>query len=146
MKLNILLSSITIILIFVFLHNKKTQNFVNFPSKYPLETDYPFNYPTGLFIPSNEKDFRLGITSSVSSSRKYIPTDLRCHPVIDCPQEITRNGKKIIIPPYREKCLGKNICNDKTPIDPSFGSMTKNTPQKSKYTCFLKDSDIENKN
>jgi len=129
-----------ILLLLLFLRKKKFELFnIEIPRDtrfftHPIQQNYPYYNPTGLFIPTDKPtdtpfpklidsttynkyhgyipELEQGYSPTIEHPIKYLSKDVRCDPILDCPQKIKlNNGKIITIPPYRKRCVGNNVCN-----------------------------------
>lgn len=104
MRGDIIVSCILLLLLLLYIKYNRQELFLD-------KRQVLFNYPSRMTRVI--KEFRLGYSPSVLYPRNLIPKDLRCDPILDCHQKITyEDGKEVIIPPIRTKCLGdrKAIC------------------------------------
>ena len=105
MKPDIFIAVVSFMLLLLYLYSYRERFMVL------NEADFPFQYPTRFTNVISKA--RSGYNTSLLYPKDMIPKDLRCDPILDCPQKVKdKDGCIVTLPPMRTKCLGdrKEIC------------------------------------
>lgn len=104
MKTGIIVSGGLLLLLLLYIRYNRNEYFMDQNSMF-------FYYPSRM--KNVIRRFTLGYPTSSLYPKSLIPKDIRCDPVLDCPQTlIDECGEEITLPPIRTKCLGNReaIC------------------------------------
>lgn len=104
MKTGIIVSGGLLLLLLLYIRYNRNEFFMEQNSVF-------FNYPSRM--KTVIRRFTLGYPTSSLYPKSLIPKDIRCDPVLDCPQKLmNESGEEITLPPIRTKCLGNReaIC------------------------------------
>lgn len=112
MKTGIIASVGLLLLLLLYIRYNSNEFFVD-------ENQVFFNYPSRM--KNVIRRFTLGYPTSSLYPKSLIPKDIRCDPILDCPQKLmNESGEEITLPPVRTKCLGNReaICQPIRDVKP----------------------------